>query len=64
MKYPNIHVRLVGENGDASAILGRVQQAMRDAQLPETEIAAFIAEAKSGDYNNLLQTCMQWVDCS
>jgi hypothetical protein len=28
------------------------------------ERAAFQAEATSGDYDHLLQTCMKWVDVS
>ena len=62
-KYPQIRVKLVGEDGNAFAILGHCQRAARKAYLPEDEIKAFIAEAKSGDYNHLLTTCMRWFDC-
>jgi hypothetical protein len=64
IKYPNVKVQLVGEDGNAFSILGRVSKAMRRAGLPKTEIDAFFAEAKSGDYDNLLATCMKWVSCS
>jgi hypothetical protein len=61
-RYPHITVKLVGEDGNAFAILGRCQQAMRQARLPKAEIDAFFAEAKSGDYDHLLQTCVRWFE--
>jgi hypothetical protein len=60
-KYPNVSVKLVGEDGNAFAILGRVTRALRKAKVPATEIKAFQDEATSGDYNNLLATVMRWV---
>lgn len=62
-KYPDIEVKLVGEDANAFAILGRVNRAMRRAKLPKEEITKFRKEATSGDYNNLLNTCMKWVNC-
>jgi|SRR6266536_389757 len=62
-RYPDIHVKLVGTDGNAFSILGTVSKAMRRAGLGKTEIDAFMKEAMSGDYNNLLATCMRWVDC-
>ena len=61
-KYPKIKVKLVGNDGNAFAILGAVIKAMRKANLPTKELDAFTKEATSGDYNNLLATCMKWVD--
>ena len=61
-KHPNITVELVGQDGNAFAILGRCQQAARDAGLEKAEIDTFIAEATSGDYDHLLQTAMRWFD--
>lgn len=61
VKYPNVHVDMVGENGNAFSILGRVAHAMRLAKLPKSEIDAFKTEAMSGNYDNLLQTVMRWV---
>jgi hypothetical protein len=63
VKHPDITVRLVGEDGNAFAILGRVTRAMRRSKLPKAEIDAFMKEATSGDYNKLLATCMRWVNC-
>jgi hypothetical protein len=61
-KYPHITVRLVGEDGNAFAILGRCRQAARRAGLPQAEIEAFFAEASSGNYDHLLQVCLRWFE--
>jgi len=61
-RYSNVTVKLVGEDGNAFAILGRVQRALRKAGVPDDEIKQFLAEAKSGDYNHLLATVMDWVE--
>ena len=55
-------MRLVGEDGNAFAILGRVLRAMHRAGLPPEEVAAFRQEATAGDYNDLLAAVMRWVD--
>ena len=60
--YPNVKVRLVGEDGNAHAILGRVIQALRRSKVPEDKVSEFKREAMSGDYDNLLCTCMKWVE--
>lgn len=64
IKYPKIKVKLTGRDGNAFAILGRVQAAMRMHNVPKAEINEFIEEATKGDYNDLLGTCMKWVDVS
>lgn len=61
-KHPEINVELVGQDGNAFSILGRVAQAMRKAGLSDEEIAQFHDEATSGDYDNLLITVMDWVN--
>ena len=53
-------VKLVGEDSNAFAILGKVQKALEKAGQKE-EAKKFLEEATSGDYNNLLQTCTKWV---
>jgi hypothetical protein len=62
VKYPNIKVKLVGEDGNAFAIMGRVKSALRVNKVPPEEIAEYIKESTSGDYCNLLQTAMKWVN--
>jgi hypothetical protein len=61
-KYPNILLHMVGENGNAFAILARANRAMREARLTAEEKAAFNVEATSGDYDHLVQTCIRWFD--
>jgi len=56
IKYPDIKVQLTGTDGNAFAILGKVKRA-----LPSDVRAEFVAEATSGDYNNVLATAMRWV---
>ena len=60
-KY-DIKVRLTGNDGNAFAVLGKVQRALKAAGVPKEQRDAFFREATSGDYNALLATCMQWVD--
>jgi len=63
-KFPNVHVQLVGRDGNAFAILGAVKREMRKARLSQFDIGCFENEVKSGDYDHLLQTCIAWVDVS
>lgn len=64
VKYPNIKVKLTGRDGNAFAIMARVREEMRRANVPAEERQAFYNEATSGDYNNVLATCMRWVSVS
>jgi len=61
-KYPDITVELVGQDGNAFAILGRVQREMRRGGVPGSDIEAFVAEATKGNYDELLTTVMRWVN--
>jgi len=61
-KYPNIHVQLSGTDGNAYAILGAVQKGLRDGGVDKDECDTFYSEATSGDYNNVIQTAIRWVD--
>jgi len=63
IKYPHISVQLVGEDGNAFAILGRVSKAMRRGKCTAAQVDAFLAEATTGDYNHLLRTTMNTVTC-
>ena len=59
-KYPNIKIKLVGCDGNAFSILGRCFAAIRSSGLSKTELDEFKKQATSGDYNNLLSTCLEW----
>lgn len=62
-KYPQVKVQLAGLDGNAFAIMGRAKKAIKAANLPDTVCDEYIAEATSGDYDNLLVTTMEWFDC-
>lgn len=62
VKYPHITVKLLGNDGNAFAILGNVSKAMKKANVDKEEIDTFMTEAMSGDYNHLLQTVMRYVN--
>ena len=55
-------LKLVGEDGNAFFILGRAQGAMRSAGWPVELREKVMDEAKSGDYNHLLATMMEYFD--
>jgi hypothetical protein len=57
--YPHINIPLVGEDGNAFSILGRVSRIMKRNGIHD-KWDEFHAEATSGDYNNLLMTVMRW----
>jgi len=61
-KYPDIEVQLVGNDGNAFSIIGAVSKALKRANVPIEEVKLFQEEAMSGDYDNVLRTCMNWVD--
>lgn len=60
--YPNITVKLVGEDGNGLAILARAINAARKGGLSVEEIAKFRDEATRKDYDHLLATCMAWFE--
>jgi hypothetical protein len=61
MPKTNVCVPLVGHDGNAFAILGRVAHALK--QSGHADLAdEFLKEAKSGDYNHLLCTVMDYVE--
>jgi hypothetical protein len=61
VKYPHVEVELVGEDGNAFAIMARVSNALKKAGVNQEEVDAYMQESMSGDYDNLLRTAMKWV---
>jgi hypothetical protein len=55
-------LKMVGEDGNAFAILGRAHRAARKAGMPEEQWKAIQAEATAGDYDHLLQTMLKHFD--
>ena len=61
-KYDDIEVQLVGNDGNAFAIIANVRGEMREAGVPKEEIDQYLEEAMAGDYDNLLRVSMEWVN--
>lgn len=55
-------VTLSGTDGNAYAILGKVRKALTQAGYTDEQKEQYTKEAKAGDYDNLLQVTMQWVN--
>lgn len=62
ISYEKPVVKLVGQDGNAFSILGKVQKAMRRAGATKEEIDSYIKEATAGDYDHLLMTTMEYVE--
>jgi len=58
----DIDVQLTGKDGNAFIVLGAVLSALKKAGATAREMSEFQDEAMKGDYDNLLQTCMRWVN--
>lgn len=55
-------VNLVGCDGNAFAILGKAQKALKKEGYTQDEVDEYFDEATSGDYDHLLQVTMKWCD--
>ena len=55
-------VKLIGLDGNAWGIMGRVKNALKDAGRSSKDINIYMEQAMSGDYNNLLRVTMEWVN--
>jgi hypothetical protein len=60
-KY-DIEVKLVGTDGNAYALMGKVRKALRQAGASPEELDQFFQEATSGDYDHLIYVCTEWVN--
>lgn len=54
-----MRIDLSGPDGNAFAILGIVQRRLKEIGRAE-DVAAFVAEATAGDYNNLLEVARRY----
>ena len=61
-KFPNVEVTLVGEDGNAFYILGKVSKALKEGGATPEQVDQFMKEAMSGDYDHLLRVCTEWVE--
>ena len=63
-RYPDIHVKLVDQDGEGFAILARCREAMGKAELPIAEVNKFLADGTAGHYDDLLGAVMRWFETS
>lgn len=66
-KYPQVRIELAGpvqRRGEIDfgfiAMVAAVQEAMREANVPQQDLSNFYEEAAEDD--DLLRTCLRWVD--
>lgn len=55
-------VQLVGEDGNAFSILGRVSKALKRAGNDESVVDAYMEQAMAGDYDHLLAVTLAFTD--
>jgi len=55
-------VKLIGEDGNAFAIMGTVAKALKKAGFSEEHIAKYYEESSSGDYDNLIRVAMKYAN--
>jgi len=60
-KFPQVEVQLSGEDGNAFAIMGRVQAAMRAKGISREDVTAYSEASMAGDYDNLLRVACETV---
>lgn len=62
--YPNVEVELVGHDGNAFGIIGRVSKAIRQAHGAEASSAFSTQAMDCGSYDELLRFVMDTVEVS
>ena len=59
---PKPFVPLLGESGNAFAVIGRVIRALRTSGHTAEEVDRYQQDAMAGDYDHLLQVTLRWVE--
>ena len=59
---PKPTVKLLGEDGNAFAIMGKVAIALKKAGFSEEHIDEYYEESSSGDYDNLIRVAMKYAN--
>lgn len=62
--YPEIDVPIITEKCEPTELIGRAKVRMRNFGLEDEQIDQFEREARSGDFDHLLNTMMEWVNIS
>lgn len=55
-------ITLAGEDGNGFMIIAKCRKIMKRAGASGPEIDAFVKQATSGDYDNLLHTVQEWFE--
>jgi hypothetical protein len=61
-KSPRVRIQMTGSYGGFYPTVAAVQAAMLRAGIPLQELSNFCADASESNDDNLLSTCMRWVD--
>lgn len=64
MKEKKPKVKLIGQDGNVFAIIGRVSAALKKAGFPEKAKEFADAAFKADSYDAVLRLCMKYVDVS
>lgn len=62
MSRTGVSVKLLGEDSNAFAIIGKVVRAMKLAKIGQDTIDEYRQDAMNGDYDHLLRVTMEYVD--
>lgn len=55
-------VELIGQDGNAFAILGKVSKALKKARADKEYVDSYLHKAMDGDYDHLLSVTMEYVN--
>ena len=59
---PKYQIQVKLSDGNAYAIMGAVQKALKKAGASKEELDRYFTESTAGDYDNLLRVAMEWVE--
>lgn len=59
---PKYQVEVKLDDGNAFAIMGAVQKALKRAGASKEELDRYFTDSTAGDYDNLLRVAMEWVE--
>lgn len=62
-RYPDVRVYLLDRKGETKSIIAQAHRAAIKEGVPKEEIKAFVAEASSGDREQLIAACERWFFC-
>lgn len=64
-RFPNVSVKLTGNDGNVFLIIGRVQRALLSGGATREQASEFVNEVTNADsYDAALQVVMRWVEVS